>query len=200
MLKGLTWISNGILIFTNQEDTTKAEIGFTFKVNPNKNIAMMSEDDILHLQHKMNIFLGINTYTFSIIRKKVIVTDYDYLANYESLLSKKNLKWKDNELHKFMLHGTAKMIQEHTKWTTKHEYFIKVNTDITDTSNWDQIIKKHKEIENIIQEFPFRIEKMLDSEDLIRYLLKEGRFVTSELNTLTSENMKKKWFYKDIII
>jgi len=33
---------------------------------------------------------------------------------------------------------------------------------------------------------------MLDSEDLIRYLLKEGRFVTSELNTLTSENMKKK--------
>jgi len=72
-----------------------------------------------------------------------------------------------------MLHGTAKMIQEYTKGTTKHEYFLKINTNIYDTSSGKEIIKKHKEVENIVQEFPYRVEKMLDSEDIIRYLLKE---------------------------
>lgn len=200
MIKGLTWISNWILIYTDQEDKNKAEIGFIFKINPNQNLAMMSPSDIEYLQERMSVFLGINNYTFSIIRKKVWVTDYDYLPNYEEILKKKDIKWKDNELHKVMLHWTAKMIQEYTKWTTKHEYFLKVNVNITDTSNGKSIIKKHKEVTNIINEFPFRIEKMLDSEDLIRYLLKEWRFFTSELNTLTSEVMKKEWFYKDIII
>jgi hypothetical protein len=199
MIKWLTGITDWILIYTNQSNKSEAEIGFIFKINPNKNLAMMSGSDIEYTQNRMAIFLGINNYTFSIIRKKVWITDYDYLPNYEEILKKKDIKWKDNELHKLMLHWTAKMIQEYTKWTTKHEYFLKVNTQIYDTTSWKAIIKKHKEITNIINQFPFRIEKMLDSEEVIRYLLKEWRFFTSELNTLTSENMKKQWFYKDIL-
>jgi len=200
MLKGLTWLTNGILIYTDQKDKTKAEIGFIFKINPIQNLAMMSNRDLERSQETMKTFLSINNYTFSIIKKKVSVTDYDYLANYEAIISKKNLKpW--NILHKEMLHWTAKMIQEYTKWTTKHEYFLKINTLINDTSSWKEIVRKHKELENILKQFPeqFRIEKMLNSQEVIIYLMKENRFVTSEINTLIKTDLEKHGYYKDIL-
>jgi len=88
----LTGLSNGILIYTNQEDNSKAEIGFIFKINPNQNLAMMSQNDINSRQEDMQTFLSANNFTFSIIKKKVSITDYDYLPNYEEILSKKDLK------------------------------------------------------------------------------------------------------------
>jgi len=200
MLKWLTWITNGILIYTNQNIKNKAEIWFIFKINPIQNLAMMSWEDIESWQEWMNTFLGINTYTFSIIRKKVSVTDYDYLPNYQALLEKKDFK-KGNDLHKMMLHWTAKMIQEYTVWATKHEYFLKVNTFINNTKNDKEIIRKHKEISNIVNQFPeqYRIEKMLNSKEVLIFLLKETRFLNSEINTLISKDLEKHWYYKDIL-
>ncbi len=200
MLKWLTGLSNGILIYTNQEDNSKAEIGFIFKINPNQNLAMMSQNDINSRQEDMQTFLSANNFTFSIIKKKVSITDYDYLPNYEEILSKKDLK-KWNVLHKDMLYGTAKMIQEYTVWATKHEYFLKVNSYIYNTKEDKEIIRKHKEIENILKQFPeqFRIEKKLNSEEVIIYLMKENRFATSEINTLINTDLKKLWYYKDIL-
>jgi len=200
MLKWLTWLTNWILIYTNQENKTKAEIGFIFKINPIQNLAMMSQRDLEWAQETMRTFLSINNYTFSIVKKKVDVTDYDYLPNYEAIVSRKNLKsW--NILHKEMLHGTAKMIQEYTKWTTKHEYFLKINTFIEDTSSDKEIIRKHKELENILKQFPeqYRIEKMLSSKEVIIYLMKEVRFAKSEINTLINTDLGKLWYYKDIL-
>ena len=70
MLKGLTGITNWILIYTDQEDKSKAEIWFIFKINPVQNLAMMSQADLIGVQEWMQTFLGINNYTFSIIKKK----------------------------------------------------------------------------------------------------------------------------------
>jgi hypothetical protein len=161
---------------------------------------MMSERDLVNAQESMQTYLWINNFTFSIIKKKVSITDYDYLPNYEAILSKKELK-KGNELHKMMLHWTAKMIQEYTVWATKHEYFLKVNTFINNTKDDKEIIRKHKEVSYIVNQFPseFRIEKMLNSLEVLIFLLKENRFCTSEINTLIKKDLKKLWYYKDIL-
>jgi len=68
-----------------------------------------------------------------------------------------------------------------------------VNAFIYDTKSDKEIIRKHKEIENILKQFPeqIRIEKMLDSQEVLIFLLKEARFFTSEINTLINADLKK---------
>jgi len=201
MLKWITGVSNGIIIYTNPQKPTQAEIGFIFKINPTRNVAMMSAQELEMSANQMAKFLWVNTYTFSIIRRKENVTDYDYLSNYEAILKKKNIKSENKELHRSMLTGTARMIQKYTQGATKHEYFLKVNTIIYNTSNDKEILKKHREVSHVVDQFPtiFRIEKLLNSKEVIIQLMKENRFVTSELNTIAKKDLEEMGFCKDIL-
>lgn len=161
----------------------------------------MSEDDLYSGVESMRKFLSVNKFIFSIIKKKIEITDYDYLANYEAIVNKKDIKWQDNMTHKLMLQSTARMIQENSKGSTKHEYFLKVNTTIYDTTSDKEIFNKHREITNIVRQFPvqFWIEKMLSSKEVIILLLKELRFFNSELNTINKTDLKKHGYYKNLL-
>jgi hypothetical protein len=45
------------LIYTDQNNNSKAEIGFIFKINPIQNLAMMSERDLVNAQESMQTYL-----------------------------------------------------------------------------------------------------------------------------------------------
>lgn len=201
MLKGLTNIVNGILIYCSDPSLGKAEVSFIYKINPRENFLMRTDKVVANSHAKMENFLHKNDFTIEIITNNLELCDYDYLPIYESIYKKKDIKGKDNKLHKTMLQGTAKMIQRESRGVMKHEYYLKVNTFIYDLKGKKPLLKKFKEVDDVIRQFPeeYTIEKFLDSRDVILALLKEVRFAKNELNSIINMDMKKEGLYSSIL-
>jgi len=178
-----------MLIF-REENSKSALVSYIFRINPHQNYQMLSSHDIMEEANEIDQFLKANDrYTVEIIKSKRRMCDYDYIDKYKELLKESSQKGL-SKVSRYIMYGNAKLIQSKAPKSYRHDYFIKITTDITKLQDDEEIIKKRQLVTNLLTHFPY-IQEALSTIEVIQLILIQNRYFSNELIALTKEVLIK---------